>query len=130
MDLQNDDRDIQTLHFHQFSAYLRFVASDPLCFITIHFPWTPDSDSEIWKTQCTLTPAPTSPPTTTMTPKSNPWLERSILLPNVNYYFSVDNVFSVFQGIKHLCSELLELKAASNEEFQRNIFSNYSAFVR
>ncbi|XP_031377478.1 exocyst complex component EXO84B-like isoform X2 [Punica granatum] len=33
-------------------------------------------------------------------------------------------------GIKHLCSELLELKAASDEEFQENIFANYSAFVR
>ncbi|KAL4596558.1 hypothetical protein ACB092_12G171900 [Castanea dentata] len=34
------------------------------------------------------------------------------------------------KGIMHLCSELIELKAASNEEFQRNIISNYSAFVR
>ena len=30
----------------------------------------------------------------------------------------------------HLCSELIELKAASNEVFQRHIISNYSAFVR
>ncbi|XP_062080053.1 exocyst complex component EXO84B-like [Humulus lupulus] len=34
------------------------------------------------------------------------------------------------QGIKHLCSELLELKLASNEEFNKNIFSNYSVFIR
>ncbi|KAM1346404.1 hypothetical protein ACFX13_036458 [Malus domestica] len=34
------------------------------------------------------------------------------------------------KGIKHLCSELLELKAASGEEFHKHIFSNYSAFVR
>ncbi|KAH7517419.1 exocyst complex component EXO84B [Ziziphus jujuba] len=34
------------------------------------------------------------------------------------------------KGIKHLCSELLELKAASNEDFHRNIFSNYTAFIR
>ncbi|KAK2984618.1 hypothetical protein RJ640_029124 [Escallonia rubra] len=34
------------------------------------------------------------------------------------------------KGIEHLCSELLELKMASDEEFQKNIFSNYSAFVR
>lgn len=34
------------------------------------------------------------------------------------------------KGIKHLCPELLELKEASNEDFQRNIFSCYSAFVR
>ncbi|ONH93194.1 hypothetical protein PRUPE_8G218600 [Prunus persica] len=34
------------------------------------------------------------------------------------------------KGIKHLCSELLELKAASSEEFHKHIFSNYSAFVR
>ncbi|KAK8565266.1 hypothetical protein V6N13_020387 [Hibiscus sabdariffa] len=34
------------------------------------------------------------------------------------------------KGIKHLCSELLELKAESDEDFHRNIFSNYSSFVR
>ncbi|KAF3436112.1 hypothetical protein FNV43_RR23204 [Rhamnella rubrinervis] len=34
------------------------------------------------------------------------------------------------RGIKHLCWELLDLKAASNEEFHKTIFSNYSAFVR
>ncbi|KAL3753110.1 hypothetical protein ACJRO7_000499 [Eucalyptus globulus] len=34
------------------------------------------------------------------------------------------------RGIKHLCSELLELKAASDEEFHQNILSNYSTFVR
>ncbi|KAL5561967.1 hypothetical protein UlMin_031714 [Ulmus minor] len=34
------------------------------------------------------------------------------------------------QGIKHLCSELLELKLESNEEFHKNIFANYTAFVR
>ncbi|TYH43790.1 hypothetical protein ES332_D11G150900v1 [Gossypium tomentosum] len=31
---------------------------------------------------------------------------------------------------KHLCSELLELKTESDEDFHRNIFSNYSSFVR
>lgn len=34
------------------------------------------------------------------------------------------------KGIKLFCSELLELKKASDEDFQKNIFSNYSAFVR
>ncbi|XVE53464.1 hypothetical protein DITRI_Ditri03aG0005500 [Diplodiscus trichospermus] len=34
------------------------------------------------------------------------------------------------KGIKHLCSELLEIKAESDEDFLRNIFSNYSSFVR
>ncbi|XP_024019164.1 exocyst complex component EXO84C [Morus notabilis] len=34
------------------------------------------------------------------------------------------------KGIKHFCSELLELKLASNEEFHKNIFSNYTAFIR
>ncbi|KAE7997868.1 hypothetical protein FH972_002465 [Carpinus fangiana] len=34
------------------------------------------------------------------------------------------------KGIKHLCSELLEIKEASDEDFHRTIFSNYSAFVR
>ncbi|XVF81029.1 hypothetical protein PTKIN_Ptkin15bG0123600 [Pterospermum kingtungense] len=34
------------------------------------------------------------------------------------------------KGIKHLCSELLELKAESDEDFHRSIFSNYSSFVR
>ncbi|XP_059626070.1 exocyst complex component EXO84B-like [Cornus florida] len=34
------------------------------------------------------------------------------------------------KGIKHLCSELLELKSVSDEDFHKNIFSNYSAFVR
>ncbi|KAF4358200.1 hypothetical protein F8388_009483 [Cannabis sativa] len=34
------------------------------------------------------------------------------------------------KGIKHLCSELLELKLASDEEFNKNIFSNYSVFIR
>ncbi|GFZ17673.1 hypothetical protein Acr_26g0009430 [Actinidia rufa] len=34
------------------------------------------------------------------------------------------------KGIKHLCSELLELKRISDEDFHKNVFSNYSAFVR
>ncbi|XP_062024913.1 exocyst complex component EXO84B-like isoform X1 [Rosa rugosa] len=34
------------------------------------------------------------------------------------------------RGIKHLCSELLELKAASNGDFHRHIFANYSSFIR
>ncbi|KAE8675126.1 Peptide transporter PTR3-A [Hibiscus syriacus] len=34
------------------------------------------------------------------------------------------------KGITHLCSELLELKAESEEDFHKNIFSNYSSFVR
>lgn len=34
------------------------------------------------------------------------------------------------KGIKRLCSELLDLKRASDEDFHRNIFSNYYAFVR
>ncbi|CAK9149984.1 unnamed protein product [Ilex paraguariensis] len=33
------------------------------------------------------------------------------------------------KGIKHLCSELLELKRESDEDFQKSIFSNYSAFL-
>ncbi|KAI3951125.1 hypothetical protein MKW98_028529 [Papaver atlanticum] len=34
------------------------------------------------------------------------------------------------KGIKRLCSELVELKRASDEDFHRNICSNYSSFVR
>ncbi|KAK8588394.1 hypothetical protein V6N12_022839 [Hibiscus sabdariffa] len=34
------------------------------------------------------------------------------------------------KGIKHLCSELLELKAEAYEDFHINTFSNYSSFVR
>ncbi|KAK6937739.1 hypothetical protein RJ641_031247 [Dillenia turbinata] len=34
------------------------------------------------------------------------------------------------KGIKHLCSELRELKSASDEDFHKSIFSSYSAFVR
>ncbi|KAL6208815.1 hypothetical protein ACLB2K_019760 [Fragaria x ananassa] len=34
------------------------------------------------------------------------------------------------RGIKHLCSEILELKVASNEDFHSHIFANYSSFVR
>ena len=34
------------------------------------------------------------------------------------------------QGFKHLCSELLELRAESSEEPQKYIFANYSAPVR
>ncbi|OVA02343.1 hypothetical protein BVC80_9099g143 [Macleaya cordata] len=34
------------------------------------------------------------------------------------------------KGIKRLCSELLELKKASDEDYHRNIYSNYSTFVR
>lgn len=34
------------------------------------------------------------------------------------------------KGIKHLCSELFELKAESDEDFHGNLFSNYSAFIR
>ncbi|KAK6141499.1 hypothetical protein DH2020_024758 [Rehmannia glutinosa] len=33
------------------------------------------------------------------------------------------------KGVQHLCSELLELKQESDEDFQKNIFSNYSAFL-
>ncbi|KAI9122152.1 hypothetical protein K1719_006841 [Acacia pycnantha] len=34
------------------------------------------------------------------------------------------------RGIKHLCSELLELKVVASEELQTNILANCSAFVR
>ncbi|KAI3984739.1 hypothetical protein MKX01_039356 [Papaver californicum] len=34
------------------------------------------------------------------------------------------------KGIKRLCSELVELKRASDEDFHRNIYSNYSSFIR
>ncbi|XP_073012702.1 exocyst complex component EXO84A-like [Typha latifolia] len=34
------------------------------------------------------------------------------------------------KGIKRLCSELLELKKVSYEGFRRNVYSNYSAFIR
>ncbi|KAI9182173.1 hypothetical protein LWI28_022759 [Acer negundo] len=34
------------------------------------------------------------------------------------------------KGIKHLCSELVELKQESAEDFHRNIFFNYATFVR
>ncbi|KAJ8749146.1 hypothetical protein K2173_013753 [Erythroxylum novogranatense] len=33
------------------------------------------------------------------------------------------------KGIKRLCTELLEIKEASDEDFHRNIMSSYSAFV-
>ncbi|CAN0897604.1 Exocyst complex component EXO84C [Linum grandiflorum] len=33
------------------------------------------------------------------------------------------------KGIKRLCMELLEIKAASDEDFHKNVFSNYSSFV-
>ncbi|XP_075493683.1 exocyst complex component EXO84A-like [Primulina tabacum] len=33
------------------------------------------------------------------------------------------------KGIQHLCSELLELKQESDEDFQKNIYSNYTAFL-
>ncbi|KAL1539640.1 exocyst complex component EXO84B-like isoform X2 [Salvia divinorum] len=33
------------------------------------------------------------------------------------------------KGVQHLCSELLELKQESDHDFQKNIFSNYSAFL-
>ena len=36
----------------------------------------------------------------------------------------------LLQGIKHLCSELQELKLASNDEFHKNILSNYTVFIR
>ncbi|MED6207402.1 hypothetical protein PIB30_035503 [Stylosanthes scabra] len=34
------------------------------------------------------------------------------------------------RGIKHLCDELLELKEAASEDLQKNIFANYSSFLR
>ncbi|KAI5055762.1 hypothetical protein GOP47_0029283 [Adiantum capillus-veneris] len=34
------------------------------------------------------------------------------------------------KGIRLLCSELLELKKASAEEMRRNVFANYTAFIR
>ncbi|RWW61452.1 hypothetical protein BHE74_00031484 [Ensete ventricosum] len=33
-------------------------------------------------------------------------------------------------GVKRLCSELLAIKKASDEDFHRNVYSCYSAFVR
>ncbi|KAK4407258.1 hypothetical protein Sango_0306800 [Sesamum angolense] len=33
------------------------------------------------------------------------------------------------KGVQYLCSELLELKQESDEDFQKNIFTNYSAFL-
>lgn len=33
------------------------------------------------------------------------------------------------KGITHLCSELLELKRESEEDFQKIVFTNYSAFI-
>ncbi|KAG8389174.1 hypothetical protein BUALT_Bualt02G0201600 [Buddleja alternifolia] len=33
------------------------------------------------------------------------------------------------KGVQHLCSELLELKQESEDDFQKNIFANYSAFL-
>ncbi|XP_047955514.1 exocyst complex component EXO84B-like [Salvia hispanica] len=33
------------------------------------------------------------------------------------------------KGVQHLCSELLEIKQESDHDFQKNIFSNYSAFL-
>ncbi|KAG6748895.1 hypothetical protein POTOM_048833 [Populus tomentosa] len=33
------------------------------------------------------------------------------------------------KGIKRLCAELLEIQALSDDDFHRNIFSNYSAFL-
>ncbi|XP_009788412.1 exocyst complex component EXO84A-like isoform X2 [Nicotiana sylvestris] len=33
------------------------------------------------------------------------------------------------KGITHLCSELLELKKESEEDFQKIVFTNYSAFI-
>ncbi|XP_021670533.2 exocyst complex component EXO84B isoform X1 [Hevea brasiliensis] len=33
------------------------------------------------------------------------------------------------KGIRRLCTELLEIKATSDEDFHRNIFANYSTFV-
>ncbi|KAL2487895.1 Exocyst complex component EXO84A [Forsythia ovata] len=33
------------------------------------------------------------------------------------------------KGVQHLCSELLELKEESDLDFQKSIFSNYSAFL-
>ncbi|XP_058094760.1 exocyst complex component EXO84B-like [Magnolia sinica] len=34
------------------------------------------------------------------------------------------------KGIKRLCSELLELKKASDDDFHRSVYSNYSEFIR
>ncbi|CAM8927516.1 unnamed protein product [Rhodiola kirilowii] len=34
------------------------------------------------------------------------------------------------KGIKRLCAELLELKSASDEEFHKNVYADYSAFLR
>ncbi|XP_061367495.1 exocyst complex component EXO84B-like [Gastrolobium bilobum] len=34
------------------------------------------------------------------------------------------------RGIKHLCDELRELKEAASEDLQKNIFANYSSFLR
>ncbi|KAJ6831413.1 exocyst complex component EXO84B-like [Iris pallida] len=34
------------------------------------------------------------------------------------------------KGIKRMCSELLELKKAADEDFERNVYSSYSTFIR
>lgn len=39
-------------------------------------------------------------------------------------------VYIALQGIKHLCSELLEINKASQEDFQRKVHLTYLSFLR
>lgn len=54
------------------------------------------------------------------------------MTPSTFYLFLVNFMFigCLLQGIHHLCSELLELKAESDEDFQMNVLSNYTAFLK
>jgi len=36
----------------------------------------------------------------------------------------------LLQGIQHLCSELLEIKKASEQDFSANVYLSYLSFIR
>jgi hypothetical protein len=45
--------------------------------------------------------------------------------------FCSDCMFRLLlQGIQHLCSELLEIKKASEQDFSANVYLSYLSFIR
>ncbi|GAU36795.1 hypothetical protein TSUD_395030 [Trifolium subterraneum] len=52
----------------------------------------------------------------------------SIDQPDANAKLDIESITG--RGIKHLCDELQELKEAANLDLHKNIFANYSSFLR
>lgn len=56
---------------------------------------------------------------------------RNEWLCNATHTRTSDCMFRLLlQGIQHLCSELLEIKKASEQDFSANVYLSYLSFIR